>query len=341
MRQDIKDLTLQDLSSFCSEHALPKYHADQIFRWVYQKRVEDFSKMTDIPAAARIFFAEHFLFSGSTLAMHQKSHDGTEKFLFTLRDSNRIETVFIPEAHRNTLCVSSQVGCKFACSFCTSGTCKFIRNLETGEIIDQYLQVRAKVSPAVISNIVFMGIGEPLDNFDHVVAAMRIFLERKGLSFPKAKVSLSTCGLIDGIKALAGLHLGVKLSISLHAAQDALRSQLMPVNKKYPLKSLMAAARAFARSAGPVTFEYVLLPGVNTAPTDAIDVAKLLRGLACKVNLIPQNTSSGASLPGEDSTLLFQQELKRRGVFFTLRKSRGQDIEAACGQLRAYYEKNR
>jgi 23S rRNA (adenine2503-C2)-methyltransferase len=339
MRQDIKNVTLDELRSFCIVHGLPRYQADQVFRWLYQKRVEDFSKMTDIAGPTRIFFADHFHFAQLGLTMHQESCDGTEKFLFTLEDNHTIETVFIPEAHRNTLCVSSQVGCKFACSFCMSGTCKFVRNLTTSEIINQYLAVSAKVRPAEISNIVFMGIGEPLDNFNNVVAAIRIFMERQGLSVPKGKISLSSCGLAPQIKELVDLHLGVKLSISLHAAHDTLRDSLVPINKKYPLRQLIAAAKYFAREY-PVTFEYVLLP-VNTTRHEAVALAKLLRGFPCKINLIPYNTGFHPRTVSLDPSRVFQQELKDRGIFFTLRKSRGQDIQAACGQLRVHYSKIR
>jgi 23S rRNA (adenine2503-C2)-methyltransferase len=337
MRKDIKNLTLDELRSFCAAHDLPRYQGDQVFRWLYQKRVEDFAQMTDIAKPARIFFADNFCFSQLALAKLQVSSDGTQKFLFNLEDGHAIETVFIPEAHRSTLCVSSQVGCRFSCSFCASGTCKFVRNLTVGEIINQYLAVSAKVKPVEISNIVFMGIGEPLDNFNNVVSAMRVFMDRRGLSVAKGKVSLSTCGLVPQIKELADLRLGIKLSISLHAAHDALRDSLMPINKKYPLRQLIGAAKYFARAEYPVTFEYVLLHE-NTTMHEAAALTKLLKGFPCKINLIPYNTGS-VSDESRAAIEAFPQALKANGLFFTLRKSRGQDIDAACGQLRVHYSK--
>lgn len=337
MKEDIKTYTLAGLKEHFAGQSLPRFLAQQVFDWIYKKRVEDFETMSNIARDTRVFLKENFYFSSLELCKQEISHDRTEKFLFGLEDGAHIETVLIPDEARQTLCVSSQVGCKFSCTFCMSGTRGFKRNLKVSEIINQYLYVNGAMAPRTITNIVFMGVGEPLDNFSNVTGAIRVLMEPKGLHLGKRRITISTCGLAPEIAKLGELALGIKLSVSLHASTDAQRNAVMPVNKKYPLAELMNAIKYFARhEVYPVTFEYVLIKGFNTAKDDAVRLSKLLKGVPYKMNLIPYNLSSLKFAPPLNAEIAaFTQELKDQGVFFTLRKPRGQDIAAACGQLRA------
>lgn len=339
MRQDIKDYTLEELKDYLISKRFPSYYARQIFIWVYKKRVEDFKAMSDISKEARSFLEDNFYFSKLTLLKREASVDKTEKFLFELEDSHAIETVLIPEEKRLTLCLSTQVGCKFSCRFCLSGSLGFKRNLKASEIVEQYMAICDRISPVPITNIVFMGIGEPLDNLSNVVKAIKILMEPQGLYFGKRRICISTCGLIPKIRQLIELRLGVKLSISLHAATDEVRNRLMPINKRYHIQGLIRVAREYARKEKyPLTFEYILLKGINTTKIDAIRLARLLKGMKAKVNLISYNLGSSQFQPtGKDEIVAFTEELRRRNIFFTLRKSRGCDIKAACGQLRAHF----
>ena len=339
MQKDIKDYTFSGLEAEVLSLGLPKYTAKQVFGWLYQKNVSDFSAMTDLAKQTRARLEEKFFIRDPELLEKEVSSDGTVKFLFKLRDGFAIETAMIPDKDRLTICLSSQVGCKFACKFCVSGKNGFERNLTVAELIGQLTQAQRHFS-CKITNIVFMGIGEPLDNFDNLVTVIKIITEKHAFAFPKRKICVSTSGLVPQILKLADLNLGVKLSISLHAANDKLRSTLMPVNKKYPIKGLIAAAAVFAQKAerNPVTFEYVLLEGVNDSAADALCLAKLLKGYNFNVNLIPCNEgNSGLKASDGLAAENFLKMVKENGVVCTLRKSRGFDIAAACGQLRARY----
>ncbi|UCC95752.1 MAG: 23S rRNA (adenine(2503)-C(2))-methyltransferase RlmN [Candidatus Omnitrophota bacterium] len=336
--EDIKNYTIQKLQSVLEENEFAPFCAQQIFGWVYKRRIENFDSMTDISQKARSVLKGAFYFSNLKLAKREVSCDGTEKFLFGLNDRNCIETVLIPQQARTTLCLSTQVGCKFGCVFCLSGKAGFRRNLTASEIINQYLHVQGLIGACKITNIVFMGIGEPLDNFFHTVNAVKIFTEPKGIHFGRRRICISTCGLTPQIEKLEKLNLGVKLSISLHSPDNRIRSELVPINKKYPLQELIRAVKHFHKTQRyPVTFEYALIGGLNTKKEDALALAKLLKGLKYKINLIPLNRmNSRFQVPSGVEIRDFQRELEKRGVFSTLRKSRGQDINAACGQLRAY-----
>ena len=335
--KDIKNYSLEELGSFLSKNGYPKFYARQIFEWVYKKRIYDFSLMSNISKTARRFLKTNFYFSQLELLKEESSRDGTRKFLFRLNDKDSIETVLIPEGQRNTLCISSQVGCRFKCAFCASGEAGFRRNLEVSEIINQYLSVSPMISPHLVTNIVFMGIGEPLDNFKNTITAIRVFMEPVGIHFGKRRICVSTCGLIPKISQLAKLDLDIKFSLSLHSADQAIRTQLMPINKKYPLKELMKAVRTLAEAKKyPITFEYVLIHALNTKKEDALKLAKLLKGMHSKVNLICYNGDDPVfRVPSPEEVSNFENEMEKNGIFFTLRKSRGQDINAACGQLRA------
>jgi 23S rRNA (adenine2503-C2)-methyltransferase len=338
--KDIKNFTLLELKDEFKSRGYPGYAAQQVFIWVCSKGVQDFDLMTDIAVKVRTELKEKFYCSSLSLDAQQVSEDDTKKFLFGLEDGNKIETVLIPRRDKLTLCVSSQVGCKYACKFCSSGQAGFIRDLKVSEIVNQYTQVKDMIAPQKITNIVFMGIGEPLDNFDNVIAAINILNEPKGCGLGSGRITISTCGLADKIRKLADLKRGTRLSISLHASTDELRSQIMPVNKKYPLDELIDAVRYFNRKADHfVTFEYVLIKDVNCDKEEALRLAQLLKGVYCKMNLIACNQPGGELLaPSAAQINDFQMELKRHGIFATLRKSRGQDIAAACGQLRAQHK---
>jgi 23S rRNA (adenine2503-C2)-methyltransferase len=339
MKHNLMDYTLSDLTGHFLKLHLPKFCAVQIFDWVYKKRVDDFSEMTNLSKEAKKVLQENFTFTHLKLFKKEKSSDGTEKFLWQLSDGSKIESVLIPEKERLTLCLSTQVGCKFNCGFCLSGQKGFKRNLAASEIIGQYLEVHA-IAKRKITNIVFMGIGEPLDNFENTVRAVRIFREEKGLSLAKRRICLSTCGLIPEIKKLTQLKLGIKLSISLHSADSYIRSKLMPINKKYPITELISAAAGFARAQNyPVTFEYALISGINSDTKSALALARLVKNINAKINLMVYNCSAlNFSAPSQEEIENFIAALKKNNIFFTLRCARGQDINAACGQLRAIWE---
>lgn len=343
MKQDIKNFTISELRDLLKKQGLPGYCAVQVFGWIYKKRAENFDLMTDLSKKSRRFLNDNFYFPRLQLVKSEVSCDKTRKFLFRLGDRNHIETVFIPETKRGTICLSTQVGCKFSCKFCVSGKGGFKRNLSASEIVNQYTQVSDTIKPQKITNIVFMGIGEPLDNFDNTVKAVRIFTESKGIHIAKSKICVSTSGITPAIEDLADLNLGVKLSLSLHSADQDLRTKLMPINKKYPLTQVIKAVKQFShKQKQSVMFEYVLIKGFNSNKEDAVKLANLLKGVRCKVNLIPYNASSfNYTAPLDNEIEQFSRELKKQGVFFTLRKPRGEDISAACGQLRSCFAEKR
>jgi len=338
MKEDIKNYTLEELKSYFKSNGIAAYTAAQVFSWTYSKRIENFDLMTNISRKIRDLLLGNFYFSKLKIVKREISLDKTEKFLFELPDGSGIESVFIPEPSRLTLCLSSQVGCKYSCKFCTSGARGLKRNLTAGEIVNQYLTISDLITDK-ITNMVFMGIGEPLDNFMNVVKAIKMFSERKGINFSRRRISISTCGIIPQIEQLSKLKLGVKLSVSLHSADEETRSKIMPVNGKYPLAELMKALRSFSKNEKyPVTFEYALFGSLNTSRLDAQKLIQLLKGMNCKINLIPYNAAQGIfKEPSSSEIEDFCNELKKAGLFYTLRKSRGVDIHAACGQLYALW----
>jgi 23S rRNA (adenine2503-C2)-methyltransferase len=340
-KKHLLDLSLEEIKELLKEWKEPPYHAEQIFSWVYQKGVLDFSKMSDLSVSLRKKLEDSFLIFGFRLKKKLVSQDATQKFLFELSDKNLIESVIIPAEGRVTGCVSSQVGCKFGCGFCASGLLGFKRNLSCAEIIEEVLYL--KNNAPGLTHLVFMGTGEPLDNYDNVLKAIRIINSKDGLNIGARRITISTCGLIPGIKRLQEEGLQIELSVSLHAADDKTRFSLMPVNKKYPLARLIAACRDYFRKTGrQVTFEYVLFKGLNSSLQSAQNLSRILRGFDCKVNLIPANPVKESSLepPNKLDILLFKDYLLKHGVNVTLRKARGEDIEAACGQLRLRYADN-
>lgn len=341
--QEMKDLGLEELKGILAAWYMPEFHAKQIFNWIYQKGALDFEAMSNLPAGLRAKLKENFSLSNIKLVKKLQSRDGTEKFLLELTDKNLVECVSIPTENRVTGCVSSQVGCKFACRFCASGLSGFKRDLTTGEILSEVLYLKYNSQAHGLTHLVFMGTGEPLDNYDNVLKAVRIINSKDAFNIGARRITISTCGIIPGIKRLADENLQIELSISLHAPSDKIRSVLLPVNKKYPLKELIGACRDYiAKTGRQITFEYVLIKGVNSGLPDAQKLATILKGLKlAKVNLIPANNVRELNIepPGKLEILLFKDALIKSGVNVTLRKSRGGDIDAACGQLRLGYEK--
>lgn len=342
--QDIKELSLGQLEEKLLSWGNPKYYAKEIFNWIYQKGAYEFDSMSNLPVALRKRLAEEFYILGLKLADLQESGDRTTKFLFELEDGNLVEAVNIPAAKRSTGCISSQVGCKFACNFCASALKGFKRNLTMAEILDEVLYLKNNAQKAELTHIVFMGIGEPMDNYENVLKAIRIINSASAFNIGARRITISTCGIIPGIEKLEKEDLQIELSISLHAADDKTRNQLMPINKKYPLGSLIKSCQEYtAKTNRQITFEYILIKGLNSDELCAKNLVKFLKDVRlAKVNLIPANPVPELKIiPPEISEInFFRDYLFKSGINVTLRRERGQDINAACGQLRLKYEKN-
>jgi 23S rRNA (adenine2503-C2)-methyltransferase len=313
------------------------FHGRQVFRWLWRKGTSDFERMTNLGRELRGGLAGHFSDTGPVVESKQTSSDGTTKFLIRLADGRHIESVYIPDTPAQTFCVSTQVGCAMACAFCLTGKMGLTRHLTAGEIAGQ---VRALAHETGLAgspfNVVLMGMGEPLHNYDATMKALRILADEEGLALPPRRVTLSTVGVVPAIERLADEPLMPNLAISLHATTDEQRSQIVPLNKKYSLAELMAACKALPiGNRRRITFEYVLLQGVNDTPADARRLVKLLDGIKAKVNLLPLNEAAGIAFtrPSDDRVNAFARILADRGVIVSVRRSRGRDIRAACGQL--------
>jgi 23S rRNA (adenine2503-C2)-methyltransferase len=341
------------------------FRAKQIWQWIYQKGVTDFAQMTNIKRDTQDMLAGHFSIARAGVSRNAVSFDQTQKWLLKFADENEVETVFIPDSNRGTLCVSSQVGCTLACTFCHTGTQRLVRNLTAGEIITQMLVAKdglgewamtlkkgearngdsRKGVPApptrAITNIVFMGMGEPLFNYDNVNAAIDIMLSNEGLALSRRKVTVSTSGVVPKIVPLAH-DAGTNLAISLHAVTNDLRNEIVPINRKYPIEDLLEACREYQSivSDRHIMFEYVMLDGVNDSIADAKEMVRLLKGIRSKVNLIPFNPWPGAPYKCSSNNRIhaFGRELIAAGIASPIRKTRGEDIMAACGQLKSLSE---
>jgi 23S rRNA (adenine2503-C2)-methyltransferase len=340
-RQDdlplLKDFDLPALKADFKRLGLPGYRAGQVFHWVYKKGVREFAAMVNLPKDLLNTLAAHYSLNAFSTTREYISRDGSRKYLLKLADGNQVETVFIPAGDRKTICLSTQVGCKFSCGMCASGLKSFVRNLTVAEIIDQLLYVQQRAQ-AKITNIVFMGMGEPLENYENVTQAIRIINSEEGLGIAARRITISTAGYLPGIKKLTAFDRQVNLSLSLHATTDAQRAQLMPINKKYPLKEVLKdCADYFQKTGRIVTLEYILLKGFNDALIDAQRLATIAHDLKGKVNLLPFNPFPKLKYKPVSQTTLKQFEtwLKRRKIPVTIRESRGNDIFAACGQLAA------
>ena len=332
----ISSYTLEGLTALMKELGQPAFRAKQIFHWLHQKLVTEFSAMTDQPKALLAKLEEGYYIAAPAIVRRQQSKDGTVKYLFALADGNCIETVIMRYHYGVTACVSSQVGCRMGCRFCASTQAGRVRNLEAGEIAGQIYAAQKDIGER-ISHIVLMGIGEPLDNFDNVMDFLSIISSPDGVNIGMRNISLSTCGIVPMIDKLAEKKLQLTLSISLHAPNDAMRSGMMPVNDAYPVAQLIAACRRYQQTTGRhVSFEYSMVRGVNDSPATAKELAALIRGMGAHVNLIPINPVDGSPYSATDAENVkrFQTLLTDLGVNATVRRRLGSDISAACGQLR-------
>lgn len=332
----LKGLTLEELREYLFSYNLPSYRADQIYKWLYQKQVCQWEEMTDLPLIFRKFFNDRGISLGClSLLSEVTANDGTVKYLFELDDQKSIESIFLPELDRRSVCLSTQVGCGMGCIFCATGQVGAVRNLTTAEIIDQLLRI-TRLKGVRISNVVIMGQGEPLLNYEAVLKAIRIMNDRKGMEIGARHITISTCGIIPGILKLAGESLQINLAVSLHATDDSLRDYLMPINKRYPLRQLLEACRSYINRTGRrITFEYTMIEGINDRPGDLKNLIVALSGLICHVNLIPFNPvpNSNFKRSHPSRTMEFLEALNEAGLETTVRKEKGTALAAACGQL--------
>lgn len=340
MKPNIKDLSFKEFEAYLRRAAQPLYRAQQVWQWLFQKRARSFAEMSNLAASLRAQLEADFTIGRLDILRRAESADGTVKFLLGLSDGQSIESVLIPETKRLTLCISTQVGCAYGCAFCATAKLGFKRNLQTGEIVEQIIEAsRTLASERQITNVVLMGMGEPLANYEHTVEAIKIMTDASwGFGLAPRRVTLSTVGLIPQIEKLIS-ETNVSLAISLHAASDQLRGRLMPVNRRYSLEQLMACCRSLPLAPRKrITFEYVLLRGVNDSLADARALCRVLRGVPSKVNVIPFNAHEHSEFqrPTEESVKQFQQVLFDHHIQVNVRRPRGDDIAAACGQLQGH-----
>jgi 23S rRNA (adenine2503-C2)-methyltransferase len=337
MAVDLAGLERTDLERMLADRGYPAYHARQIFRWLYRRGIEEFARMSDLPKALRDELSAIGTVSTPEVARKDVSSDGTTKFLLKLADGRLIEAVYIPDTPAETLCISTQVGCAMKCGFCLTGRMGLTRNLTAGEIAGQVrVLLRETGLLGRAFNIVLMGMGEPLHNYDETMKALRMLHDEHGLALPERRITLSTVGVLPAMARLATESIMPNLAISLHSTTEDQRDALVPVNRKYGLQDLVDACRAFPlKRRRRITFEYVLLAGVNDTPADARRLVKLLHGIKAKVNLIPLNEAAGIPFdrPSDERVNAFAKALADHGLTVSVRKSRGRDIRAACGQL--------
>jgi 23S rRNA (adenine2503-C2)-methyltransferase len=336
---NLKGLWIEELEEFLHKLGERKYKSKQLAKWIYNKGASDFGQMTDLSKELRRKLSETSYIGRLKLVKKQFSRiDRTEKFLFELFGGKKIETVLMREKDRVTVCISTQVGCALSCIFCATGRMGFERNLSAGEIVDQIIAVKEHLQEEEkITNIVIMGMGEPLLNYENTVKAVRIIQSELGLSLSAKRITLSTAGITPRIYELAEENLKVKLALSLNAPDNELRKELMPITKKYPLSRVLEALKYYARiNDTRITFEYILIKDVNDSEEQAKELAKLVRGIPCKINLIPFNPIKNCPFkkPDEETLQKFRDMLYPRAPAVTLRKSKGEDIQAACGQLK-------
>ena len=334
--KNIKDYDLQDLKEELANIGEKSYRAEQIFKWLYQDKVKSFDEMTNLSLDLREKLKENYTICNYNVLKKLESSDGTKKYLFDVLDGNAIESVLMEYHYGKSICVSSQIGCKMGCKFCASTGIPFIRNLSAGEIVEQVLAVEQDTCEQ-ISNVVFMGIGEPLDNYDNVIKAIRILNNPKGLNIGARHISVSTSGLVPRIYDLANENIQCTLSISLHASNDQKRSAMMPVNNRYNIAELMKACKDYiAITNKRISFEYALAKDNNDNLEDAKELVGLLKGMLCHVNLIPINKIENGKFTKStnENIIKFRDYLNDKGIVATIRRELGSDIDAACGQLR-------
>ena len=348
-RESLIGLTRDELAARLPVCGVPadraRMRAKQLWHWIYHRGATEFDAMTTIGGALRAALAERYTLARPETITAQHSADGTRKWLLRFADGREVETVYIPEEDRGALCISSQVGCTLSCSFCHTGTQRMVRNLEAGEIVTQFLVARdaygewpSPRGPRMLSNIVMMGMGEPLFNFENVAKALRIVMDPEGIALSRRRITLSTVGVVPMIER-CGDELGVGLAVSLHAVRDDLRDELVPINRKYPIAALLDACRRYpgASNARRITFEYVMLKGVNDSQSDARALVRLIAGIPAKLNLIPFNPWPGApyECSSPEAIERFAAIVNRAGYAAPVRAPRGRDIQAACGQLKS------
>ena len=334
--KNIKDYTLDELKEELKSIGEKPFRAEQIFSWIYKEQVKSFDEMTNLSIPLREKLKQEYTLCNYNIIRKQESADGTKKYLFDVLDGNAIETVLMEYHHGKTICVSSQIGCKMGCKFCASTGIPFVRSLSSGEIVEQIIAVEQDIGDR-ISNIVFMGIGEPLDNYDNVIKAIRIINHPKGLNIGARHISVSTSGLVPKIYDLAKENIPCTLSISLHATNNEKRSAMMPVNNAYPVEELIKACKDYiAVTNRRISFEYALAKDNNDNLEDAKELIKLLKGMLCHVNLIPINKIENGKYAKStnESIIKFRDYLNEHGIVATIRRELGSDIDAACGQLR-------
>ena len=334
--KNIKEYNLDELQNELVALGEKKYRAEQIFKWLYVDKVKEFDEMTNLSIELREKLKKEYTMCNFKILKRQEASDGTKKYLFDVLDGNAIESVLMEYHHGKTICVSSQIGCKMGCKFCASTGIKFIRSLTCGEIVEQILAVEQDIGDK-ISNIVFMGIGEPFDNYDNVMKAIKIINNQKGLNIGARHISISTSGLVPMIYRFADEELQCTLSISLHATNDAKRSSMMPINNRYSIEELMEACKYYINKTNKrISFEYALAKDNNDNLDDAKELVKLLKGMLCHVNLIPINKiENGDYVKSTNENIIrFRDYLNKNGIVATIRRELGSDIDAACGQLR-------
>jgi len=343
-KTDLRNLTQEEIVEFVESLGQPAFRGRQIMAWLYRPGITDFAQMTDLAKDFRATLAEHACLSQFLNPLIQRSNDGCVKFAFTLEDGKVIESVLIPEPDRNTLCVSAQVGCAMNCSFCLTATMGFIRNLTPSEIVNQvcavgeFLRNEPKgklIGPDRVTNLVFMGMGEPLNNIENLIKSISILTEQRGLDMTNRRITVSTCGIANKMLQL-GEQTDVNLAISLHAVDDKTRDSLMPVNNRFSIEELLQACRDYPMAKRKrIMFEYILLKGINDSDEEAHELARILRGIPCKINLLPYNESPGLPFksPSRNRVYAFQKIVRDEGYSVFIRTSRGEDISAACGQL--------
>jgi 23S rRNA (adenine2503-C2)-methyltransferase len=344
-KTNLLGLTKAEIKLLLNKINLPNFRASQIWNWIYRSGTIDFNEMTNISKELRSLLSKNFNIWRPKISSTHQSQDGTIKWLLKLDDGNEVETVWIPDEERGTLCISSQVGCTLTCKFCHTGTQRLVRNLSSSEIVGQVMLAMDQLKDwpsasenRLLTSIVLMGMGEPLFNYENVKKALEIIMDHSGISLSRRRITLSTSGIVPEIKK-CGDDLGVNLAISLHATNDNLRNELVPINKKYDIKQLLDAVRSYARisNARRVTWEYVMLKGVNDTTQDAKNLVKLIKGIPSKINLIPFNEwpCSPYECSEEDSINSFAKIIMKAGYVSPIRTPRGRDVMAACGQLKS------
>lgn len=337
IKQDLRSIKYEDMVSLITSLNEKKFRADQIYDWLHTKCVDSYDEMKNVPSSLKNKLAgEYEIYTVKVVEVLKSKFDGTRKYLFSLSDGNIIESVFMKYEHGNSVCVSSQVGCSMGCRFCASTIDGMVRNLTAGEILGQIYGIMLETGER-ISNVVVMGSGEPLDNYDNLIDFIRILTSEKGLNISQRNITVSTCGLVDKIYELAKLKLQITLAISLHAATDEKRQELMPIARKYSLSELIKACRHYFDETGRrISFEYALVKGENDSDSDADTLAKLIGSLNCHVNLIPVNPIKERDFRQSDKSAVqaFRNRLEQNHVTATVRRTLGADINGACGQLR-------